>query len=60
MGRVLYYSGRALQVIALIALPFSIWVGHLGHNERGAIEIFAGSTIVFFTGYLLTRFGQKI
>ena len=48
-----YYMGRILQLAALMVLPYAIWVGQLGHDERGAIVIFAGSIIVFFAGWFL-------
>jgi len=51
-----YSLGRFLQIVALLAMPFSIWVGHIGHNEHGAIIIFIGSIIIFLAGWLLTRF----
>ena len=53
----LFYSmGRFLQVAALVLMPFSIWAGQLGHNERGAIAIFVGSIGVFFIGLFFARF----
>ena len=54
MKKRLYFCGRALQVAGLAILPFSLWVGFLGHNESGSIAIFLGSVVVFYGGYLLT------
>ncbi|MBI4395115.1 MAG: hypothetical protein HY583_02845 [Candidatus Omnitrophica bacterium] len=51
-----YYLGRTLQVFALILMPSSIWVGHFGHNEQGAIVIFVASIALFFIGWLIQRF----
>ena len=50
-----YYFGRALQILALAAMPLSIWVGHLGHNERGAVVIFVSSIIIFFLGWICSQ-----
>lgn len=54
MKKVLYYFGRLLQLIALVTMPFAIWIGHLGHNERGAIIIFIGSLIIFLIGWVIS------
>lgn len=54
MKKILYFIGRLLQIVALIAMPFAIWVGHFGHNERGAIIIFLGSIFLFFIGWLIS------
>jgi len=54
-----YYAGRIFQVIGLIAMPSAIWVGFLGHDERGCIAIFAASILVFSLGYFLTRLGGQ-
>ena len=55
MRRWVYLSGRTLQIIGLAALPFSLWVGFLGHNESASIIIFLASVVAFYAGYLLTR-----
>ena len=55
MKREAYFFGRFLQVVGLVALPSSLWVGFLGHNESGSIAIFLGSVVVFYAGYLLTQ-----
>lgn len=52
--KTIYYLGRCLQAAGLAAMPFSIWVGHLGHDERGAIAIFVSSGIIFCLGWFLT------
>ena len=49
--RPLYYFGRILQVISLLAMPSAIWVGEFRHSERGAILIFGGSIAVFYFGW---------
>ena len=54
MRRYLYLTGRFLQIVGLAAMPFSLWVGFLGHNESGSITIFLSSLAVFYAGYLLT------
>ncbi len=54
-----YLAGRTFQIMGLIAMPSAIWVGHFGHDERGAIAIFLGSTLVFFIGFILTRTSSK-
>ena len=56
---VMYFAGRIFQLIGLIAMPSAIWVGHLGHNEQGAIAIFLASILVFFVGVMLSRFSGK-
>jgi len=56
--KLIYYCGRGLQVISLAAMPFSLWVGFLGHNEAGSITIFGGSIVIFYIGWLLTRRGR--
>ena len=53
--KLLYYVGRFMQLAALIVRPFAIWVGQFGHNEPGSITIFAGSIVVFYLGWLLTK-----
>jgi len=53
--KLLYYTGRTLQVIGLVLMPSAIWVGHFGRNERGAITIFIGSFVIFWAGWLLAR-----
>lgn len=60
MKNLLYQAGRVFQVIGLIALPSSIWVGHFGHDEKGAIAIFLASIFVFFIGYCLTRLAARL
>ncbi len=60
MKKGLYFCGRALQVVGLLAMPFSIWVGFLGHNESGSIAIFLASIVVFYAGYLLTQVVTKL
>ena len=50
----LYYIGRVLQLAALMVLPYAIWVGQLGHDERGAITIFIGSVVMFMAGWFLS------
>lgn len=54
MRKIIYFIGRCLQVIALIAMPFAIWVGHFGHNERGSIFIFLGSILLFLIGWAIS------
>jgi len=60
MKQIIYRSGRAFQLVALIVLPSAIWVGQIGHSEKGMIAIFAGSIFVFFLGYLLIHFSSKL
>ena len=60
MRRWLYRSGRALQLFGLFTLPFSLWVGFLGHDEGGSLTIFLASLAVFYAGYLLTRFTTRL
>ncbi|HXV28568.1 MAG TPA: hypothetical protein VD913_06340 [bacterium] len=55
----IYFAGRIFQVIGLIAMPSAIWVGFLGHNERGSVAIFVASILVFTTGYFLTQFSKR-
>ena len=55
MRKGVYSIGRTLQVIALVALPSSLWVGFIGHNESGSIVIFLVSIVIFYAGYLLTQ-----
>lgn len=59
MKKLLYLTGRGLQIAGLIALPSAIWVGHFGHAERAAILIFVGSVVVFFAGVFLSRIALK-
>lgn len=58
--RLIYGLGRALQIAGLAALPFSLWVGFVGHDEQGSLMIFLGSIAVFYAGYFLTRVRTKI
>ena len=55
----LYHAGRIFQLIGLIAMPSAIWVGHIGHNERGAIAIFVSSILVFAFGTILLKISGK-
>ena len=55
----IYYAGRIFQLIGLIAMPSSIWVGFVGHNERGSIAIFTGSLLVFVIGTGLLKLSGK-
>lgn len=55
MNRPYYLFGRFLQIVGMLAVPSAIWVGHLGHNERGSIHIFLASIAVFFVGWLFAR-----
>ncbi len=50
---ILYRAGRIFQLIGLMAMPSAIWVGGIGHNERGCIAIFVASILVFFIGWIL-------
>ena len=56
---ILYYAGRIFQVIGLIALPSSIWVGQIGHSEKGSIAILVASLLVFAIGTLLLRLSNR-
>lgn len=60
MKRTVYLLGRALQLAGLLALPSAIVSAQMARNERASILIFAGSTAVFFAGYLLTRSGTQV
>ena len=55
----IYMAGRVFQLIGLIAMPSSLWVGWIGHNERGSIGIFLGSILVFFIGWILVSASGK-
>lgn len=59
MKKIVYLAGRSLQWMGLIAMPSAIWAGHFGHNERGAIGIFLGSSLIFFLGYFLCAWTGK-
>lgn len=61
MGKsVLYWMGRALELLGLITLPSVIWVAEFRHNETAVITLFAGSVGVFWLGYLLIHFSNKL
>ena len=55
----LYYTGRALQLIALLSMPSAIWAGEYLHSEPAAIGIFVGALLVFALGWGLTALGRK-
>jgi hypothetical protein len=57
MGKrgVIHAMGRALELVALMAMPSAIWVGHFKRDEAGAIGIFVGSAAVFFAGWLMAK-----
>lgn len=55
----LYYAGRVFQLIGLIAMPSAMWVGWIGHNERGSIAIFTGSILVFALGTFFLKLSGK-
>ncbi len=59
MSRPVYFIGKALQIMGLIALPSAIWAGQLKHDEKGAIMIFLSSVSVFILGYFLCRISSK-
>lgn len=59
MSGAFYKAGRALQLIALGTLPFSLWVGWIGHNEAGSILIFVGSILIFALGTVLTGSAKR-
>ena len=59
MKRTLYLAGRAFQVIGLIALPSSLWVGFLDHNEAASIGILVASLLVFYLGVVLARLSMR-
>jgi len=46
-------AGRIFQLIGLIALPSAVWVGQIGHSERGMTAIFAASVLIFSLGAFL-------
>lgn len=58
--RLVWRAGRVLQVAGLAAMPFSLWVGFLGHDEQGSIVIFLASIAVFYAGYLLTQLSARL
>lgn len=61
MGKsVLYWSGRVLELLGLITLPSVIWVAEFRHNETAVIVLFTGSVGVFWLGYLLIHFSNKL
>jgi hypothetical protein len=60
MRRGVYLAGRGLQVAGLAVMPFSLWVGWIGHDERGSITIFLASIAVFYGGYFLTQASAKL
>lgn len=60
MRAVLYYAGRALQLIGLLAMPSAMWIAQVERNERLSIGIFVGSFAVFAAGYFLTKVSGKI
>lgn len=55
----IYLAGRIFQLIGLLALPSAIWIGELGHNERGMIAVFAASILLSIFGYFLTKIVSK-
>lgn len=59
MKPVFYLTGRAFQIAGLIAMPSSIWVGFMGHNEQGCIAIFTASLVIFYLGYFLSRSASR-
>ena len=60
MRRFVYWAGRALQLSGLLVLPSAIWVGSMGHQEKNCIIIFVACTMIFYTGYFLTRLGMRL
>ena len=60
MKRFLHATGRGLQLLALLFMPSSIWVGWMSHDEAGCLTIFLGSIGVFALGYILTRLAVRI
>jgi hypothetical protein len=55
----IYLAGRIFQLIGLIAMPSAIWVGFIGHSERGSIAIFLSSIFIFFIGWILVALSGK-
>ena len=52
--------GRALELLALLVLPSSMWVAHFRHDEAGSILILTGSVVVFLTGFLLIQLASRV
>lgn len=49
-----------MQLLALLVMPSSIWVGFMGHDEWGCLIILITCVAVFYAGYFLTRFGSRL
>ena len=60
MSSWVYRAGRLLQIAGLGTMPFSLWIGFLGHDEQGSITIFLASIVLFYSGYLSTRLSARL
>ena len=60
MKAAVYYAGRGLQLIGLLAMPSAMWIAQFERNERLSIGVFVGSFVAFAAGYFLTKVSGKI
>ena len=60
MKQVVFGFGRALQLLSLLVLPSAIWTAEMTRSEAMAVGLFAGSVVVFFAGYGLTRLSIRL
>ena len=56
----IYLAGRIFQIIGLITLPSTIWVGHFAHSERASIGILLASLLIFALGTAVVRFSTSV
>jgi hypothetical protein len=55
----LYFIGRAFQLIGLLAMPSAMWVAEIQRDEALSIGVFVGAGIVFLIGLFLTNMAKK-
>jgi hypothetical protein len=60
MKGLLHFSGRGLQLLALLVLPSAIWSAEMTRSEALSIGLFVASVVIFFAGYALTRVSVRL
>lgn len=55
-----YWLGRALQLLSLLALPSAIWSAEFYHSEALSVGVLVASILAFGAGYFLTQLAAKL
>jgi low temperature requirement protein LtrA len=55
MKNILWHFGKVLQMIALLAAPYSLYVGLTTENSKIELQMLLGSATLFLLGLLLVK-----